>query len=114
MIDRITPDMVKAAYEKTGLKPARSGCLIGKTMACGAGVIAYQAMVAAGEQPADSEVVRRKAEELCGEAYIRAFISGFDGWERCGENQTGFTDGRACAAAVFQNANVSGNASVVS
>jgi hypothetical protein len=99
MIERITPEMVKAAYVATGLKPARHGCLRENGMACGAGVVAYQAIMAEGKRPSSAHELRERAEAMFGEAYIEEFTGGFDGYRHA--EGVGYRDGKACAAAVF-------------
>jgi hypothetical protein len=100
---RITPEEVKAAYEKTGLKPFRGSYMrTGTGEACGIGVKAF---AESGEKWWDW--VDRHTRD--NKAYHYGFVGGFDG-SGLGPNkeddpadyELGRLDGEAAAAAVFQ------------
>lgn len=91
---RISVEEVRAAYEKTGLKPARTvaGCVHGRC-ACALGAM----WVVAGKPTATAYLW---AGDLFGVEYMRNFYCGFDN-SSIGAGTAGYADGQACAAAIF-------------
>jgi hypothetical protein len=102
---RITPEEVLDAYAKTGLKPHRGVWLwkeCGKRCGCGLGAM----YVANGGDPPkvwSQEVIKTLGISI---DYLNGFTCGFDDespdYEPGGEEEQGYTDGLAAAAAVFQ------------
>lgn len=98
---RITPEQVKAAYEKTGLKPARGGWYPQEGCACGLGAMLAEIDGEVWRPRLVSTVASRLGVEL---DYLNGFVRGFDG--RDGKlfghlEPLGHTDGQAAAALVF-------------
>jgi hypothetical protein len=100
---RITPDEVKAAYEKTGLKPGR-GCYADPytNVACGLGVMAR----AEGGNRWWAWIDESTQDNR---SYHYGFVNGFDGLpihidlkDSMADAELGHQDGQAAAAAVFQ------------
>lgn len=104
-MNRITPEMVKKAYAKTGLKPKRGAC--GDHVTCGC---ALAAIWVAEVHPKKPDLGHADfwgwAESVYGFGYSHSFAHGFDwtsGPKRRGDYGVpeGFDDGLACAAAIF-------------
>ena len=102
---RITPEMVKEAYEKTGVKPSR-GCFVwfDDKMPCGCAMGAL-AMADLGVPLRFDDVVELQKiidwRMQYGD-YGWDFILGFDGNEQFrGYGTDGYSDGLAAAKAVF-------------
>lgn len=98
---RITPEMVKAAYAKTGLQPARYLYYSGPAgVAC-----ALCACAAEKGPPPDDEFLRWAIRVLdVTPVYASGFVRGFDGDGYWGTNESykqGYADGRAVAAAIW-------------
>lgn len=102
---RITVDEVLEAYRKTGLVPER-GAYYKEGCACGLGVILF---AAGADMNVGDDSLNAEVEKLLGidDSYRVGFVRGFDGKLPLPnrENQAvfdiGYTDGQACAAAVF-------------
>jgi hypothetical protein len=107
-VKRITPDEVKAAYAKTGIKPERGGYFSSKKgrPACGCGIAAlYIANCGLTSNPELD--LWDWCEPLFGRHYSQGFTIGFDGGPRWlygridGEEfEAGIEDGNAAAIAV--------------
>jgi hypothetical protein len=110
---RITPEEVKAAYEQRPLKPRRR-CYWnplgdGVVEACGAGAVAVADGCCAGPTQIDAWLA-----QTFGSDYRYGFVNGFDGespesfLRLCPtaaptvRGKQGYLDGKAAAAAVFQ------------
>lgn len=101
---RITPEMVKRAYQKTGLQPIR-GCITNRPerpCCCGIGVLAAVRGI--------DHIEERYAfaDRMFGNSYRHGFVMGFDGGDYDSDDvdsrqryRDGFNDGRKCATAVF-------------
>jgi hypothetical protein len=103
-IKRITVEQVKAAYAETGLTPKRGTWRVGQ-FACGIGVIGEQV---SRDNTWDGAVEYAASLGLDFD-YVFGFIGGFDasGIPDEGESiefRTGYSDGKAAAAAVFDPA----------
>jgi hypothetical protein len=111
---RITVDEVKAAYEKTGLKPKR-GQYISHDKTCGCAIGALVLAEGIDASANCGAMATDYAERVFGENYRVGFVHGFDARDKdyrkrhckfptdegqC-EYDDGFNDGRAVAAAIF-------------
>lgn len=108
---RITPEMVKAAYEKSGLRPER-GCLCRKILSgvfhgCDLGAVYFEKTGTSTARHCEIGIGSTRnayawiAQEF-GKEYSDSFRRAFDGgYSGRGEDPTGWADGQACAAAVF-------------
>jgi hypothetical protein len=98
-VRRITVDEVKAAYEKTGLKPTRGEYIYGRFCACAMGALAV-----ANGVPCDYDAARSWAFSQYGADYCNAFANGFDSkspWGCDEVHEAGQADGELVAAAIF-------------
>lgn len=109
-MERITPEQVKAAYEKTGMKPARCSMLWwkkdGAPCGCGLGAlfVASHGGLDAFRDVVLMPALRPWAQERWGAKYVYGFIVGFDdNGLPCNDarKREGRADGRAAAALVF-------------
>lgn len=109
-VKRITPEMVVAAYEKTGMKAQQNGYYgystpKGDKIDCACGVAALYACTRPAELRSSGAL--EYAEGAYGVTYTRGFMDGFDDYERQGMDPlvdylTGWSDGRAAWTAAHK------------
>jgi len=99
-VRRITVDEVKAAYEKTGLKPQKDNWFSDDfRCACAIGALFAAAYPEVPNAP--GSVVQQWAYREFGADYVDEFVGGFDCPQVPLDNLIGDLDGRAVAAAIF-------------
>lgn len=95
---RITVEMVKEAYAKTGLKP-KNQCFFDNGCACAIGAMYYEKTGSAA-----GGFARGWADEMFTDIYADGFIYGFDeqypAWQDNPYYMQGYEDGRAAWEAV--------------
>ena len=106
---RISVEMVREAYAKTGLKPGHGSFFPKANCACALGALYYEKH---GLSVDDPQTVREFLDAQYQPWYVTGFARGFDGMPRIlpafcrdgmkhAEIRCGYADGQACAAAVF-------------
>lgn len=96
---RITVKEVKAAYEKTKLRPEQ---FIYVGLSCGCPLAALA--IANGADNSQAEIINW-AHEVYGDQYANGFTRGFDGLGHNGtsvRSKRGYADGRQVAVAVLE------------
>ena len=106
---RISVEMVREAYAKTGLRPGHGSFFPGDKCACALGALYYEKH---GLSVDDPQTVREFLDARYPPWYVTGFARGFDGMARIlpafcrdeakhEEIRRGYADGQACAVAVF-------------
>lgn len=101
---RITVDEVKAAYEKTGLKPCTGR--FGDGYSCGCPIMA----IVKSESGIVPAFLRYEANDMFGAGYTCGFMRGVDGmsnqsiWCDMRKYADGYADGLAVRQAIFGDA----------
>ena len=109
---RITPEMVLAAYEFSGIGPARGTfCKMENGKLCGCALVALWLMRERDAQDSEPPLNPQRWTQWSIEEYGEHYRNGFaNGWDCKGHEPiertpadyaNGYTDGQACAAAVF-------------
>jgi hypothetical protein len=105
---RITVDEVKAAYEKTGLKPVKDTPIFCLAIAAGFGCPLDALLIAGGHGSSTERCARRVAIELDlpSADYVNGFVDAVDSDDACVRDDSedydaGIEDGKQVALAIF-------------